>query len=275
MIGIVDYGSSDEEDASETNTTQASNTAAIAKTTISDKPEPVPAPSTEPIKDVEMRDAEPEPLENVQTGPSLGPAMPQSEPNSQDHEQLTPLSPYSATQTLVRSLTMPPVPNFSIPESPPSSPPQQANKKFAHFLELKKEGVHFNTKLEDSPALRNPALLQKLMGFAGVDDYDQYASALPDDLAVPTSYPPWAYGEQLNKTQQQLLKKKDDIKAKIPRERLDFVASAEAGATSKAPGQRTTGNRSTAEKVMSGVDRDAYKSKKSQRYDEGDSKRRR
>jgi HCNGP-like protein len=117
---------------------------------------------------------------------------------------------------------MPPVPNIDIPASPSASPPAASTKKFANFLDLKKKGVHFNAKLSSSSAIRNPGVLPKMMEFAGIDHYDQYASALPNDVAVPTSYPPWAYGEELNKTQQKLMKRKEAEK----RDRIDFVSSS-------------------------------------------------
>ena len=136
---------------------------------------------------------------------------------------------------------MPQVSNFDIPPSPPGSPPQPSTKKFAKFLELKREGVHFNAKLDSSSAIRNPGVLPKLLEFAGIDHYDQYASALPEDLSIPTSYPPWAYGEELNKTQQRLLKRKEADKAKGVRERVDFVSST--GTSSPGAGTKTSGGR--------------------------------
>jgi hypothetical protein len=156
---------------------------------------------------------------------------------------------------------MPPVPNFDIPPSPPGSPPPATSKKFARFLELKKQGIHFNEKLEKSSALKNPNLLLKLMDFAGIDDKDQYATALPEELAVPTSFPAWAYADQLNKTQQKTLKKREEEQAKKQREAIDFVPATGSGQSSRAatPG----GNRvpaSAAERVMAGLDREKARS---------------
>jgi hypothetical protein len=143
---------------------------------------------------------------------------PPHQPSITDQLGSTPTSD-STVKEVIRNLTMPPVPKFDIPSSPPGSPPLGATKKFAHFLKLKKQGVHFNSKLQTSTALQNPALLQKLLDFAKIDEYDQYASSLPSDLGVPTSYPPWAYGYALNKTQQETLNQK----SKTPRDKLDFV----------------------------------------------------
>jgi HCNGP-like protein len=130
-------------------------------------------------------------------------------------------SPYSRARATIRSLTMPPIPNLNIPESPPGSPPLESTKKFTRFLELKKKGVHFNARLEESPALRNPAVLKRLTALAGIDDVDQYASALPKDLAVPPQFPPGAYFEELNRNQLRLLKKRDAERSKS--RKIDFV----------------------------------------------------
>jgi hypothetical protein len=185
-------------------------------------------------------------------GPAPGPSMPSQTVTAGTLIEQPSESSYTSTRAAIRELTMPPIPNFDIPDSPPGSPPLETAKKFANFLALKKKGVHFNSKLESSSALRNPGLLQKLMDFAGIDEYDQYATALPDDLAIPTSYPPWAYGEQLNKTQQQLLKKKEDAKSKGQREKIDFVSGAESlGSTPAA-----SSGRGTAGRGISGVDKD-------------------
>ena len=154
--------------------------------------------------------------------------MPNQSPDDHDDTSSNPQSPYTSVQLTIRNLTMPPVPNFDIPPSPPGSPPPESTAKFAHFLELKKKGVHFNSKLQDSPALRNPGLFQKLMNFAGISEDAQYISALPEDLAVPRTFPAFAYSDQLDKTQQQVLKKKEEDNSRVQRERLDFVSATEA-----------------------------------------------
>jgi hypothetical protein len=153
---------------------------------------------------------------------------------------------------------MPPIPNFDIPPSPPGSPPPTTSKKFARFLELKKQGIHFNEKLERSSALKNPSLLLKLMDFAGIDEKEQYASALPDDLAVPTSFPAWAYADQLNKTQQKVMKKREEEQARKQREAIDFVPAVGSASSSRpaTPGGLRGAPTSAAERIMAGLDRD-------------------
>jgi hypothetical protein len=170
---------------------------------------------------------------------------------------------------------MPPVPNFDIPPSPPGSPPPASAKKFTRFLELKKQGIHFNAKLETSSALKNPNLLPKLREFAGIDEKDSLATALPGDLAVPTSFPAWAYADQLNKTQQVIKKKREEEQAQKQRESIHFVPATVSGASSRAatPSSSRGGASSVAERVMAGLDREKVRSPLAQdgakRKDEG------
>jgi len=166
-----------------------------------------------------------------------------------------PRSPYSANRALLRELTMPPVPNFDIPPSPPGSPPPATEKKFAQFLQLKKQGLHLNEKLARSTALKNPSLMQKLMDFADISEEEQYATTLPKDIWDPSGFPKWAYKEELAKSQQQILKRREEEKLGGPRE---FVAATMSGESSRAgtPGVVSRGGpKSAAERVMAGLDR--------------------
>lgn len=112
---------------------------------------------------------------------------------------------------------------MDIPPSPPSSPSQitaQAalSAKFDKFLELKrKKGVHFNARIADSHALKNPPLMDKLLGFVGVgvdfengtiEGTDQYATTLPTELWDPAAFPEWAYRGPLRKSQEKLQKER-------------------------------------------------------------------
>lgn len=152
-------------------------------------------------------------------------------PSDNDHnDNLTPGSPYTSSRAIIQNLTLPTVPNFDIPPSPPGSPPQRATKKFAQFLELKKKGQHFNQRLESSAVLRDPGHSQKLMDFAGLSEEEQYASTLPDELAVPTIFPPWAYVEELRLSQKKILKMREQKQSGAPRE---FVPAANLGAASR------------------------------------------
>jgi hypothetical protein len=92
------------------------------------------------------------------------------ENQSQEGHVMAPLSPYSSNRALLRDLTLPTVPNYNIPPSPPGSPMESTNAKFKHFLELKKQGIHFNDKLSKSSAMKNPALMQKLLDFSDINE---------------------------------------------------------------------------------------------------------
>ena len=116
------------------------------------------------------------------------------------------------------------MPDFNIPPSPPGSPPAAATKKFANFLDLKKRGTHLNEKLAGSKVLRNPAHLQTLMDHAGFDHDDQYASALPEDLAVPAAFPSWAYVDELSKSQKEIRDARER-ENKSKRKLMGFVSS--------------------------------------------------
>ena len=96
------------------------------------------------------------------------------------------------------------------------------NRKFEKFLELKQQGVHFNQKLGDSSALKNPSLFQKLLSFAGLEDQDQYGSTLPKDVWDPEGFPQWAFKEELAKSQQIVAKRLEEKRAKTQREKIEF-----------------------------------------------------
>lgn len=134
------------------------------------------------------------------------------------------------------------------------------DKKFQHFLDLKKQGIHFNEKLASSSALRNPSLLQKLMDYAGLDEQDQYSTTLPGPVWDPKGFPPWAFKEELARSQQEVTKKKEEELARTQRESIEFVSANNSGQSSRGatPGASigTKGLRgSAADRVMAGLDR--------------------
>ena len=177
----------------------------------------------------------------------------------------TPQSPYSANRAMIHDLTLPLVPNLDIPPSPPGSPPPGVDEKFSHFLKLKKQGVHFNEKLARSSALKNPSLLKKLMDFAGVEEHEQYATTLPKELWDPTGFPPWAYIEELTKSQQEVTKRKEEERLRTQRESIDFVPAATLGDSIRTGNSSSnTGSKgsraSAAERVMAGLDRERLRS---------------
>lgn len=130
---------------------------------------------------------------------------------------------------------MPTVPNFDIPDSPPPPPPNSeedaalaaTTKKIERFLELKKQGIHFNERLQNSSSLRNPSLLPKLMEFAGISREDSHATSLPESLAVPVKWPEDCYIESLLRQNEKKQKKR-----LADREKLDFVPASKSAQSS-------------------------------------------
>ncbi|ORY11207.1 HCNGP-like protein-domain-containing protein [Clohesyomyces aquaticus] len=244
MLGI-DYESSDDEDAP-------------VEATLSVQPKVEP-----PARGDGAPEGPPRPSDS---SPSQGPTIPASSgENDTGENAAVPQSPYSSYRSVVQSLTLPAVPSFDIPPSPPGSPRLAPTKKFATFLDMKKKGQHFNKRMESSSALQNPAHFQRLMGFAGLKEEDQYATTLPAGIAVPTTFPKSAYVEQLLASQKEITKEKEISKAQ--RETIDFVSAASSGASRKPP---TTGKRpadSATERIMASLDRDRSSSTSSRDRD--------
>lgn len=213
-----------------------------------------PPPKTESKHVIE---AQPLDLQKPLSGPSQGPTAPPP-PTEEDlvQDDTQELS-YAETRALIQNLTLPTVPNFSIPPSPPGSPPQKATNKFAQFLELKKKAQHFNQRLEGSSVLRDPSHLQRLLDFAGIIEADSYASTLPEDVAVPTEFPEWAYVEELRASQKKIAKTREQEKSKGPREAVEFVSATKSGTSSGTGTPSGKGLRQSAsERVMAGMDRE-------------------
>ncbi|KAI1422863.1 HCNGP-like protein-domain-containing protein [Xylaria sp. FL1777] len=228
MAGLVAYESSDEEEEV--------------------KPQPT-QPATEPLRRTEaatadansipstvIKEAPKSPqsrskVDEVQTvygpqiGPSSGPSFPPLEEDPETVEvPLPPGSPYTATRALLRDLTLPAVPDMDIPPSPPGSPSAATSKKFENFLELKKKGVHFNSRLADTPSMKNPALADKLLAFVELDHRDQYRTTLPVDLWDPDAFPRSAYKEQLRQSQSEHAQ----ARARATGAPVNFVSSSAA-----------------------------------------------
>jgi len=163
----------------------------------------------------------------------LGPSEPAiadlPEPDQELDLPIPPGSPYTSTRALLRDLTLPSHPNLDLPPSPPGSPPPALTKKVTNFLELKDKGIHFNAKLESSPALRNPALMDKLLKFTGLDDDPtaQYATTLPKDLWDPGAFPDWAHRQGLRAAQERLRKEREVERAATGR--VEFVPASGSG----------------------------------------------
>ena len=245
MLG-VNYESSDEEEALPATPAKVSLVHVSRRTSIATNIELANVPVT--VATAAAPEVLPQPAPPKATPPSPapinGPAQgPTVSPPPADNDiagDVPPGSPYTSSRAIIQNLTLPTIPNFDIPPSPPGSPPQRATKKFAQFLQLKEKGQHFNQRLESSSVLRDPGHLQKLMDFAGISEEEQYASTLPESLGVPTVFPPWAYVEELRASQKRILKAKEQEKSGAPRE---FVPARSATASrTSTPSGKTFGS---------------------------------
>lgn len=190
------------------------------------------------------------------SGPLQGPSISPPPADNDDPDDAPPGSPYTSNRAMVQTLTLPTVPNFKIPPSPPGSPPRRATSKFAQFLDLKRTGQHFNQRLEGSSVLRDPSHMQRLMKFARVQEEDLHASTLSQDAGVPVVFPPWAYVEELRASQKKLATAKEQERSKAPREAVEFVSATQSDTLS---GQ--TSRQSTAKRTVTGSDSEQSKSK--------------
>ncbi|KJZ73532.1 hypothetical protein HIM_07088 [Hirsutella minnesotensis 3608] len=170
----------------------------------------------------------PVPQSAVPLGPSLPPMDSSAVEGDGTQEDDGPSSPYSANRALVHDLTLPTIPDLDIPRSPPGSPPERARKSFEQFLALKKKGTHFNAKLEQSTALRNPSVTDKLMDFVGLDNQQQYETTLPRDLWNPAAFPETAFVDKLRKSRDKIAKEREADKASA-RGFIDFAPSTMTG----------------------------------------------
>lgn len=249
MLG-VNYESSDEEEVLPATTAKVSPAHVRPRTPIATNIElanvTIAAPAPQVVPPPAPREVTPPPTAPV-SGPAQGPTVSPPPPENDVDNTVPPGSPYTSSRAIIQNLTLPTVPNFAIPPSPPGSPPQRATKKFVQFLELKKKGQHFNQRLESSAVLRDPGHSQKLMGFAGISEEDQYASTLPEGLAVPAVFPPWAYVDELRASQKKIFKAKEQEKSRTPREAIDFVSATRSGTSSRTstPSGRTSTSQST------------------------------
>ncbi|KAK6865837.1 HCNGP-like protein-domain-containing protein [Apiospora arundinis] len=227
MAGLVAYGSSDEEDEVEVEVTQPPTAPkplkSPPKATVEAKDAPDTTPKAEPTAQAPPPLAEPSGV--IGPMPQQGdanPSFPPLEDAPIDDEEaglvLPPGSPYSASRALLRNLTLP-----------------RINKQFEQFLELKKNGVHFNSKIAQSSALKNPGLMDKLMNFVEIDHKGQYQTTLGPDLWDPAAFPREAYKEGLRQNQVDI----NQARARKQGAPMEFVA-ASRGSRETTPVQKAT-----------------------------------
>lgn len=112
--------------------------------------------------------------------------------------------PSMSERDQLRFLTQPSYPMTSLPPGPTSEADPAVTAKFKRFLELKAKGVHFNEDLAGKSSFKNPTLFASLLERSGLPAESQYVSTLPSDMFSIDILPPWAYKEQLLKSQQAL-----------------------------------------------------------------------
>ncbi|KAI1436728.1 hypothetical protein GGR50DRAFT_649371 [Xylaria sp. CBS 124048] len=241
MAGLVAYESSDEEEEVNSQPPQE-----LLRKTEAVRADANSAPRTaNPISATAeqkvVADAAPA-VYGPQIGPSSGPSFPPLEEDvagpGQDEEEATmpPGSPYTATRALLRDLTLPSVPDTDIPPSPPGSPAAALSKKFENFLDLKKKGAHFNSRLAETPLAKNPNLADKLLAYAELDHRDQYRTTLSKDLWDADAFPRYAFKEQLRQSQSDIAQ----ARARAPGAPVNFVSSEASASASTTDDTRTT-----------------------------------
>ncbi|KAI0533070.1 HCNGP-like protein-domain-containing protein [Xylaria digitata] len=227
--GLVAYESSDEEE--ELKSELASEPLRKTEAATADASS-IPGTNT---KEAEIKVDEAQAVYGPQIGPSSGSGFPPLEEDPAGAEiPLPPGSPYTAMRALSRHLTLPAVPDMDIPPSPPGSPSATTSKKFENFLELKKKGVHFNSRLADTASMKNPALADKLMAFVELDHRDQYRTTLTTDLWDPDVFPRHAFKEQLRQSQSDIAQ----ARARATGAPVKFVSS-ETSSTAMEDGKTT------------------------------------
>ncbi|KAG5973931.1 hypothetical protein E4U58_003863 [Claviceps cyperi] len=253
MAVLVAYASSDDEDANASQVSSPKLSPGQESRVKSSAPNQEASPRTQPPtsshlpqqKQEQQAPTQPQSQSQEQTtigqlplGPSLPPPdtnlsslpeplpepSPSPSPSLEADTTKPPSSPYSSTRAIMHDLTLPSLPNLTIPSSPPGSPPPATTKKFQQFLHLKRQGTHFNSKLESSTALRNPSLTDKLLSFVDVTGPAQYETTVSLDLYDPTSFPAYAHREKLRKSREMLVKEREG--EKVTARGVDFVSAS-------------------------------------------------
>ncbi|ROT37344.1 hypothetical protein SODALDRAFT_351650 [Sodiomyces alkalinus F11] len=259
MAGLVEYASDEDEEVTEVAPKPLADVKAPGpKASAPDQPpssrqaqetaasqEAAPAPVSKSTEKPAI--IGPMPQHSGPLGPSLPPGnvpyLPEPEEELPSRPD-APSSPYSANRALLRHLTLPTYPDLDIPPSPPGSPPPGLNEKFDKFLHLKKKDVHFNSKLANSSALRNPSLMDKLMDFVELGSEEgsggdvnfrrQYVTTLSPDVWDPTgpAFPDWAFRGPLKKNQEKIRQERMAEKTGGKRSGIDFVPPVTASSGS-------------------------------------------
>lgn len=202
MNGLVDYGSSseDEDDALPTATATATTPSTGPASSHPPRSITVNGSSTngQPPAVPETNTPSFQPMQ----GPMVGPTKP-TETTSADYEDsdLEDSMPTSE-RDMLRYLTQPSHPMASLPPEPNEDADPAVTARFKRFLELKSKGIHFNEDLASKTSFKNPSLFASLLERTGLPPQAQYSSTLPPDVFHLDLFPEWAYKESLLKNQQ-------------------------------------------------------------------------
>jgi hypothetical protein len=229
MSGLVAYDSSSDDESARRSNSDAVPVLAVAAPKTAAQPERSPLSDDKPGVRIE------EPTTLVSTLP-IGPTMPTEDGGEEPGQYMDQLPDDLSEQDLVRHLTRTSQAMPVIPPSPPGSPDPATEAKFKKFLQLKASGLHFNQDLAKKSSFRNPALLSTLAERAGLDQMNQYNTTLPRSIWSPHDMPPWAYKDELAKSQQavrdqQAVRKKQASAA--GKRSIDFVSANGSGRTSQ------------------------------------------
>lgn len=235
MSTLVGYNSSSDEDDTITETVPVPGPSASNGKSLSNKSDATDGQAAHHESYAPSLKNEIQGRPGVDVGPLVGPAMPMTT------DELARDSPMDQVDSLserdaVRYLTQPSHPMTSIPPSPPGSPDPALNAKFKRFLELKAKGVHFNDDLGRKATFRNPSLLATLMDRAGLESNDQYKTSLPLSVWDPLNFPPYAFKEELLRSQQTLRDQQQAVKksqSAAGKRSIEFTSGGTSGHNSR------------------------------------------
>ena len=176
----------------------------------------------------------------------VGPSMPTEAFENPTIEDLNDLPSTMAEQDLVRHLTQASHSMGAIPPSPPGSPNPATDARLKRFLDLKATGLHFNEDLAKKNSFRNPALFSNLADRVGLGEHEQYATSISPSLYGLAELPPYAYKEELARSQQSMRDQQAARKkqaATAGRRTIDFAAAGASGTSSQTstPGSQPKG----------------------------------
>ncbi|KAI8824457.1 HCNGP-like protein-domain-containing protein [Fimicolochytrium jonesii] len=99
---------------------------------------------------------------------------------------------------------------MDIPSEPDGEPNPITQAKIEKWLAIKASGTHFNDRLEQTHAFRNPSIMSKLIEYL---DLDELGSNYPKDIFDPHSFPKEAFFDQIAQAQDTLQQQQQQFAA--------------------------------------------------------------